>query len=673
VRHNCNVTTRQVVRYVRHRLGPDGVVALLAAAGEQRPVEVLEDLTEWSSYDEGRRLFEAAAVLLGGAHALHEAGRHVDRTDGNPELLALLRSLGSPSELLRFITETAAKFSTVVAMEAVEIGDDHGIVAARSVPGFPRYPELCEFTAGLLAQSPDMFGHEAATVEETKCETRGDDHCLFVLQWGSEQASSSRRLEHLEEVAEALTARFEALSSTVGDLLSGADVDCVLDRIVQSAARAIRAPGYVLAVRLDDGAPLRVHHVGLDHDADELAHHLIDATEPSSGVSCLVAEVASARRHYGRLAAVNPPGVRFLPDEHSVLTAYAKLSAAALDSAAALEESRSQAALAHTLLDLANQLANATGREQTAQWLANAVPEVVGCDVASVVTYDRTKEEMTFAAFAGFAPDVVQVLDGFTIAATDTPWFGEIVASPRPLFFDRSTDDAYVLAMLELCQITSTIIVPIVGAGTLFGVVNAGVRSGALVPSADLLERLAGLADQAATAFRNAELVDVIREQAFHDPLTGTPNRRLFEDRAEVALAAARRSFRQVAVLFLDLDGFKNVNDRFGHGVGDELLRAVSTRLSDSLRGSDTIARVGGDEFAILLPSIGALDEVETVIAKLHTVLEEPFAIDGVEMAVSASIGAAISQTDGNDCRALLRRADSRMYEVKLRGRAAAG
>ena len=131
MRHNCNVTTRQVVRYVRYRLGPDGVTTLLDRAGERRPVEVLEDLTEWSSYDQGRRLFEAAAALLGGVHELREAGRHIDRTDGNPELLALFRSLGSPAELLRFITETAAKFSSVVAMEAVEIGDDHGIVAAQ--------------------------------------------------------------------------------------------------------------------------------------------------------------------------------------------------------------------------------------------------------------------------------------------------------------------------------------------------------------------------------------------------------------------------------------------------------------------------------------------------------------------------------------------------------------
>jgi diguanylate cyclase (GGDEF)-like protein len=152
--------------------------------------------------------------------------------------------------------------------------------------------------------------------------------------------------------------------------------------------------------------------------------------------------------------------------------------------------------------------------------------------------------------------------------------------------------------------------------------------------------------------------------QALHDPLTGLPNRALFADRVERALSAARRSGSQPAVMLLDLDDFKGVNDSFGHHAGDELLRQIGPRVAAVLRASDTIARLGGDEFGVLLPSGGDADEVA---AKVRRALEIPFCVAGIELEIAASAGIASYPDDGLDVGALMRQADAAMYAAKAR------
>lgn len=158
--------------------------------------------------------------------------------------------------------------------------------------------------------------------------------------------------------------------------------------------------------------------------------------------------------------------------------------------------------------------------------------------------------------------------------------------------------------------------------------------------------------------------------QAFHDPLTGLPNRALFLDRLERALARAARARYAVAVFFLDLDGFKAVNDNFGHETGDELLVAVAGRLGLRLRSEDTVARFGGDEFTVLLQNVGSPSEATDVANRILEDLREPFLLEGREYRVTASIGIALSSPSEEDPGPLLRRADEAMYLAKQRGRA---
>jgi diguanylate cyclase (GGDEF)-like protein len=163
-------------------------------------------------------------------------------------------------------------------------------------------------------------------------------------------------------------------------------------------------------------------------------------------------------------------------------------------------------------------------------------------------------------------------------------------------------------------------------------------------------------------------LEDELRHQAFHDALTGLANRALFEDRLAHALAGARRHRRPVAVLFLDLDDFKTINDSLGHVSGDDLLSAAAMRIGTIVRAADTAARLGGDEFAILVEIMDDDDDVEAIANRILEVLATPFDIAGRQLRVSASVGVAIS--DGSiDVQELLRNADTAMYAAKASGK----
>jgi diguanylate cyclase (GGDEF)-like protein len=157
---------------------------------------------------------------------------------------------------------------------------------------------------------------------------------------------------------------------------------------------------------------------------------------------------------------------------------------------------------------------------------------------------------------------------------------------------------------------------------------------------------------------------------AHHDALTGLPNRALLNDRVSHDIARAHRSGGELALLFLDLDRFKNVNDSLGHEVGDELLKAVASRLRARLREDDTIARLGGDEFVISLPDITGPAEVATVAASVLRELARPNIVTGQELHADASIGIALYPRDGDCVETLMRNADAAMYHAKESGRA---
>jgi len=177
----------------------------------------------------------------------------------------------------------------------------------------------------------------------------------------------------------------------------------------------------------------------------------------------------------------------------------------------------------------------------------------------------------------------------------------------------------------------------------------------------------------AAHAAKHAETLKAANEQlrniALYDRLTGLPNRLLLEDRVEQAVLRANRGGKPCALLFIDLDHFKPVNDTFGHHVGDGLLRAVAGRLSSCLRKEDTVARAGGDEFVIVLNELSGADDAALICGKVLHGLSQPFAVDRHELNISCSIGISVYPKDGRTLTELMTNADVAMYHAKKGGR----
>jgi len=163
----------------------------------------------------------------------------------------------------------------------------------------------------------------------------------------------------------------------------------------------------------------------------------------------------------------------------------------------------------------------------------------------------------------------------------------------------------------------------------------------------------------------NRQLVHI----AYHDALTDLPNRTMFFDLVAKALALARRSQTNLAVIFIDLDRFKQVNDNYGHAVGDQVLQVVAARISDCVRESDSVGRIGGDEFVLLLQDISSEDAAVMVAEKIRDAMNQPLTVSGLTLSISSSIGVAIYPEHGNNAAELVKSSDAAMYLAKECGR----
>jgi diguanylate cyclase (GGDEF)-like protein len=186
---------------------------------------------------------------------------------------------------------------------------------------------------------------------------------------------------------------------------------------------------------------------------------------------------------------------------------------------------------------------------------------------------------------------------------------------------------------------------------------------------ADEVDTVRAIANLLASATERERAADEMRHRALHDPLTGLPNRTLFVDRLQHAISQRTRLGTSIAVLFLDIDHFKFINDSLGHSAGDELLRAIAARLQSTVRAGDTVARFGGDEFLLICADVGDPVQATQIAARTIETLRDPFALHGVKHAVSVSIGIAIAHDSGRDAEDLIREADAAMYRAKEDGR----
>jgi diguanylate cyclase (GGDEF)-like protein len=188
-------------------------------------------------------------------------------------------------------------------------------------------------------------------------------------------------------------------------------------------------------------------------------------------------------------------------------------------------------------------------------------------------------------------------------------------------------------------------------------------------PDHGLMEFAKQLGSQIGQFIARVQAEQNLQFVATHDALTSLPNRTMFSDRLSQALAQAQRYNRHLALLFVDLDGFKTVNDTFGHEVGDVLLREIASRLRACLREGDVVGRIGGDEFVVLIEEFGEPAQLALVARKILETMAQPVAVRGEECRVTASVGISAYPQDGKDSQTLLKNADSAMYRAKEQGK----
>jgi diguanylate cyclase (GGDEF)-like protein len=674
---SCTMTT-VLLRLVRDAGGEAKVTALLERAGSKHEASYLQNIDDWISLDEACALLEAGAVETGEPKFARRVGESTLRQNAGTQVATLLRSLGSVEAVLEAVARTGRKLSTVTELEAAEVGPGHAVVTAVAREGFTRRLPHCEWTAGLLAGTPILFGLPLARVEETECQARGDARCSYTVSWDAALAATAadpqQRVTALEAQMVAMSERLQSAYATASDLVSTEDLDTVLHRIVERAANAVRAPSHILAVRTEAGAEPDVYSHGIDRDeAAALARMTLEHGAPV-GDSTLVVDVTSSRRRYGQLIVHYPGGGQFFPQDREMLSLYAKHAAAVLDTATALQESAQRHDQVSSLLSLSHALAQAGTSQEVAERLAAAVPEVVDCDRMGVWLWDEREEYLTSLSVWGRKPEQAAYLLGLTISPKDTPHLARMATEPKPLFFDEGTDDPYLSRLMTALEASRMAVIPIVVRDVFLGALSVAVtdRPERLRPDGELLERLTGVAALAAPALQNGRLVDQLRHKANHDGLTGLLNRVGFKQHIDRILASAGPGRKQVGLLFIDLNDFKQVNDLYGHDAGDQLIRHAADRLRSVGRSADNIARLGGDEFAIILADVDRDEQVRAAERRTRDAFVEPFLLGELSISISASVGGGIWPEDGRTVKELVRYADAAMYRDKASMRTAA-
>jgi diguanylate cyclase (GGDEF)-like protein/PAS domain S-box-containing protein len=329
-----------------------------------------------------------------------------------------------------------------------------------------------------------------------------------------------------------------------------------------------------------------------------------------------------------------------------------------------------------SLLRLARRFAAESDAEQVLTDLLNESVAVLGGHDGTLTRWDPALQVLVPVR------NTVPTANEYTVINIGEGVSGRAIALRAPVFINDYQRQAGAETPAGKAGVRAAVAVPLLHEGRLLGSLSVNTYDPTrhfTSEDAEVLELLAGIASAVlASLERTAELAAANRElsqardeaqhQALHDGLTGLPNRTLLRDRLQQAILLADRDNSGLALLIMDLDRFKDVNDTLGHHSGDDLLQQVGARLRNALRASDTVARMGGDEFAVILPTAGDAELAARVAQTLVKALEQPFTLDGHAVSIGASIGVAAYPEHGSDAKVLLRHADIAMYAAKRAG-----
>jgi len=435
--------------------------------------------------------------------------------------------------------------------------------------------------------------------------------------------------------------------------------------MTQSAEGVVVFHPETLEIQEVNGATCRI----LGYTEDELSsmtiHDLVPAAERESvtanvGILLRTGRLFLAHRQY-----VRKDGSTVEAEVHVSLVQVGG-SRLGLASARDIGERRRAEAIQSALYRIAEKTASASDLRGLYQAIHEIVGELMYARNFYIALHDPEGESLTFPYFVDEVdsePPNERLGRGLTAYVLRT---GEaLLATPETFRHLVDLGEVEQVGAMSLDWLG----VPLRSGTAIFGaLVVQTYREGIRYTEKDR-EVLTFVSQHISTAFARKRAEDTIRHQAYHDTLTLLPNRLLFGDRLAQALARAERRKEKLAVLFLDLDRFKTINDTLGHAVGDRLLQEVARRLTLCLREGDTVARLGGDEFMVLLSDIQQLEDAAKIAEKILSTLRPAIPLEGHELHVTTSIGISIFPLDGEDAETLIKLADIALYRAKEHGR----
>ena len=318
-----------------------------------------------------------------------------------------------------------------------------------------------------------------------------------------------------------------------------------------------------------------------------------------------------------------------------------------------------------TLADIDQAILSRLDLDRVIETVVMRMRDVVPADYISIAIVDRNAPSMVRIYTRDQHREAGLELERCAFSNEDT---GVLLAYPDGLWLDRAQAVTPYLAPVVKLGAVSLLVLPIVWQNAIVGTVVLGFANTAILTD-DERGRARNLGDRVGVAFATAAKDEQLYYQANYDALTALPNRLYFMDQLARRLAQAQREPRQFALLVIDLDHFKRINDSLGHEAGDDVLRQTAERLRLCVRETDTVTRLGGDEFTIILPQIRSARDSESVAEHIIESMAAPFVVAGSEQFLNASIGIAIYPADGTSADELLRNADTAMYRAKEGGR----
>ena len=566
--------------------------------------------------------------------------------------------------------ELAADFGlTSVRFEPLAVGHPVGMLSIEPLAA-ARNAELHSLVPIMAASVSRALGRH----ESERAQTEGQ----ILLELAEEGLRAESLDELLARVCERITRRLGVRRASIFLVQDGALAPrmtrCANGSTELATEEEFRRASVPLA------AAEAVMHSGEPVVVDDPASPLVAGwwADTFGIVSAVAVPIGNAPDRIGVLALDDPQPHRFSNEDVRVAAAAGVHLGTLIARARETEERSSHLRAATAIRSLLERGSRALSAEEAAEIVADVAREALGAELALVVLFDEERE-ITHAGFAGEPPrngvELAQALAGRSVEAFRL--FGAPGQKPRPTFVEDASASRLLPSDVAVAlDLNSFAALPLTAADDTIGLVICGDSRAQRSWTSQDRELGGQLGLEGALVVQNAvfraaeqEQMDELSRQAFHDSLTGLPNRSLFADRLEHALARMNRREESIAVLFLDLDEFKGVNDTLGHQAGDQLLTAVGQRLRACLRPEDTVARLGGDEFTILLEDVTDARYAIRVAERVTDSLSTPFTIEGHQVSVTTSIGIAVSTGREEKPSELLRNSDLAMYRAKDNGR----